>query len=63
MDITNLVLDNRQIRAGLNVQDEEHLVFLKTRGGQIIGVFSSNTDREHIKVAADSYLSKIGYQG
>jgi len=62
MDITSIVLNERQIKAGLNVFDEEHLVFLKTNGGRVIGAFTSNTDREHIGIAADVYLSQIDYQ-
>lgn len=62
MDITNLILDKRHIKAGLRLSDEEHLVFLKTKGGTVIGAFTPNTDREHIRVAADDYLSQIDYQ-
>lgn len=62
MDITTLVLDERQIKAGLKVYDEEHLVLLKTSGDTLIGAFVASTDREHIKVAADVYLSQIDWQ-
>lgn len=63
MNITNIILDERQKRAGLEVHDEEHLVFLKTKGGTVIGAFTPNTSKEHIKVAADTYLKQIDYQG
>lgn len=62
MDITTLVLDERQIKAGLKVYDDEHLVFLTTKSRTIIGAFTPSTTKEHIKVAADVYLSQIDWQ-
>lgn len=61
MNITNLVLDERQIKAGLCVEEEEDFVFLKTQGGNVIGAFTHGTRQDFIKVAADVYLSQIDY--
>jgi hypothetical protein len=62
MDITKEVLDNRQIGAGLKVEDSEDFVFLTTKGGRRLGVFTPSTTKSHIKEIANLYLSEIDYQ-
>ena len=62
MDITNEILDNRQIKAGLKVNDEEDFVFLTTKGGRRLGIFTASTTKPHIKAVADLYLNEIDYK-
>jgi hypothetical protein len=65
MNITESILTERQIKAGLRVADDEDFAYLTTSRGWRIAVFSTHspTLKQSIQTEADKYLLEIDWQG
>ena len=62
MNISKIVLTNRQLKAGLCVLEDEDWITLTTKGGTVIARMGIHTDRELIQNEADRYLKEIDWQ-
>jgi hypothetical protein len=64
-EITDSILTERQIKAGLRVEDDEDFVYLTTSRGWRIAVFSTLSPalKQSVQAEADKYLLEIDWQG
>jgi hypothetical protein len=60
-NITDKVLTGRQIKAGLQVLEDEDWVTLTTKGGTVIDVFGIHTPKESVQDSAEKYLDRIDW--
>ena len=63
MNISKIVLTDRQLRAGLCVLEDEDWLYLCTAGGRRIAILGIHSDREFIQNEADKYLKEIDWHG
>jgi hypothetical protein len=61
-DISNIVLNPRQLKAGLKILENEDWLELTTSNGSRIAVLTKNSDLATIQSYADKYLLEIDWQ-
>jgi hypothetical protein len=62
LNITDLILTERQIKAGLSAWKSDGWIFLCTKGGTRLYTFGMMTGKQHMQDMADDYLKRIDYQ-
>jgi hypothetical protein len=62
-DISEFVLTDRQIEAGIHANWDEDWIYLITKNGTRIATLNIHSDREFIQNEADKYLQEIDWQG
>jgi hypothetical protein len=62
LNITDLILTERQIKAGLSMWKDEGWIFLCTKGGTRLYTFGMMTGKQHMQDMADDYLKRIDWQ-
>lgn len=62
-NIAEQILTGKQIKAGLQVLEDEDWVILTTKGGSVINAFGIHTHKDLIQDSAEKYLKEIDWQG
>lgn len=61
-DISNIVLNPRQLKAGLKILEDEDWLELTTKNNSRIALLSKNSSLELIQSYAEKYLKEIDWQ-